>query len=276
MSADINDSFIKQFEAEIHVAYQRMGSKLGNCTRKKTVKGSSTTFQKVGKGTAGQKTRHGNVPTMSIDHTPVEVTLADYYAADYIDKLDELKIQHDERNVVSTAIAGALGRKVDDLLITALETTTNSVASGAAGLATSASRTKVETVFEYFGNQDVPDDGERYFPVSPAGWLDLMTQDAFARMEYVGPDNLPFKGGMVAKTWLTFKFFQHSGLNKTSATRVSPVFHRSAIGHAVGQEVTGARFDWVPEKQAHLGVASLSMGAGLIDVTGTYKVSYDE
>src|SRR5215204_2669255 len=161
MSTDINDAFVKQFETEIHVAYQRMGSKLGNSTRKKTVRGSSTTFQKVGKGTAGTKTRHGNVPTMSLDHAPVEITLADFYAADYIDKLDELKIQHDERNVVSTAIAGALGRKVDDLIIAAIETTTNSVAGGSTPLATSASRTKIETVFEYFGNNDIPDDGDR-------------------------------------------------------------------------------------------------------------------
>src|SRR5829696_7537226 len=140
MSLDVSDSFVKQFEAEVHNAYQRMGSKLTNTVRRKNnVKGSSTTFQKIGKGSAGTKTRHGNVPTMSLDHTPIEVTLADYYAADYIDKLDELKLEHDERAVVSHAIAGAMGRKSDQILFVAMDTSTNvTTEGGTVGLVTSS------------------------------------------------------------------------------------------------------------------------------------------
>ncbi len=75
MAMDISDAFVKQFESEVHMAYQRMGSKLRNTVRNKNnVKGTSTTFQKVGKGSAGTKSRHGNVPVMSIDHTPVEAS----------------------------------------------------------------------------------------------------------------------------------------------------------------------------------------------------------
>ncbi|MBT5752999.1 MAG: hypothetical protein HOI33_09890, partial [Rhodospirillaceae bacterium] len=67
MSTSVDQSFVKQFEAEVHQAYQRMGSKLRNTVRTKgNVKGSSTTFQKVGKGTASTKARHGKVPVMNI------------------------------------------------------------------------------------------------------------------------------------------------------------------------------------------------------------------
>lgn len=36
MAVDINDAFVKQFESEVHMAYQRMGSKLRNTVRSKT------------------------------------------------------------------------------------------------------------------------------------------------------------------------------------------------------------------------------------------------
>ncbi len=83
MSTTISNAFVKQFEREVHESYQRMGSKLRNTVRTvNNVKGSSTTFQKVGKGVATTKSTHGMVPVMNLDHTSVECTLSDYYAGD--------------------------------------------------------------------------------------------------------------------------------------------------------------------------------------------------
>jgi hypothetical protein len=91
VSTSIDQAFIKQFEEEVHQAYQRMGSKLRNTVRVKNgVKGSSTVFQKVGKGAASTKARHGMVPVMNVDHTSVECQLQDFYAGDWVDQLDEL------------------------------------------------------------------------------------------------------------------------------------------------------------------------------------------
>ncbi len=54
MSVSIDKVFIKQFEAEVHLAFQQMGTKLRSTVRTKNdVKGSSTTFQKIGKGNFG-------------------------------------------------------------------------------------------------------------------------------------------------------------------------------------------------------------------------------
>jgi len=65
MSTSISTAFIKQFEAEVHMAYQRMGSKLRNTVRQlNNVTGSQARFQKVGSGTAVSKSRHAAVPTM--------------------------------------------------------------------------------------------------------------------------------------------------------------------------------------------------------------------
>ena len=104
MSTSVELSFVKNFEAEVHLQYQQIGSKLRNTVRtKNNVTGATTVFQKVGKGTAATKARHGKVPVMNVDHTPVECTLRDYYAGDWVDQLDELKTNINEQQVVAKA-----------------------------------------------------------------------------------------------------------------------------------------------------------------------------
>jgi len=273
MALDINDAFVKQFESEVHMAYQRMGSKLRNTVRSKSnVKGTSTTFQKVGTGVAGTKSRHGNVPVMSIDHSNVECTVSDYYAADYIDKLDELKINHDERMVVTQSAAAAIGRKSDELITDVLDGATQVVTEGGTDGLTLA---KIETVFATFGDNDVPDDGERYFIVSPTAWTDLLGISAFSDADFVGADDLPYKGGMVARRWLGFMWMTFSGLDIASNIRKNFAYHRSAVGLASGAEVS-TELNYVPEKAAHLATSMMSQGAVLIDTNGVYEVqSYE-
>jgi hypothetical protein len=121
MTTTISNAFVKQFEREVHEAYQRQGSKLrGTIRTAGNVKGSTAIFQRIGKGIASTKSTHGIVPVMNLDHSSIEVDLQDYYAGDWVDRLDELKLNHDERSVIANAGAYALGRKTDELIINAL------------------------------------------------------------------------------------------------------------------------------------------------------------
>ena len=104
--------------------------------RSTQVTGNQARFQKVGTGTAVSKSRHAQVPTMDVSHSTVDVTLSDFYAADYVDRLDELKTNIDERQVLAMSASAALGRKTDQLIIDVLDAGTNSnnVAHGSTGL----------------------------------------------------------------------------------------------------------------------------------------------
>lgn len=272
MSLSISSAFIQQFEAEVKIAYQRVGSKLSNTVRKKTnVKGSQTTFFKAGTGTAGTKSRHGMVPLMNIDHTSVPCTLADYYAADYVDKLDELQFEIDERMVITSNAANALGRKSDDLITDAMNgVTTNVIATGAAGI----TKAKVLQVFEEMGNNNIPDDGNRYWLTSPSGWTDLLGIAEFSDADYVGSDDLPWKGGMVARRWLSFMFMTYNGLPAPAGGEKSDfAYHSSAVGFASGAEVT-SETNYIPERVAHLLTAYMRQGACVIDELGVLKVNH--
>lgn len=268
---DIDDSFVEEFTSDVHMAYQRQGAQLLNSVRRKTgVKGTRTTFQKAGTGAAGTKSRNGDVPIINRDHDPITVSLTDYYAGEYIDQLDELKINHDEKMVAANSIAWAMGRKSDELItdactsITAQTTDTGGV-----------TQAKAEEIYEAFGENSVANDGERYVFVSPQGWTDMLSIDGFSNADYIGADDLPFKNIATAKFWMGFKWVEFSGLDKTGNVRASLAWHRTAVGHASGMD-PDLRMEWVPQKRAYLASSAMSQGAIIIDQNGCYRLRHTE
>jgi hypothetical protein len=266
---DVDDSFVKQYEREVHEAYQREGSKLRNTVRKRSkVTGSSTTFQKIGTGTATTKARHGAITPMNLDHTPVECTLSDWYAGEWIDKLDELKEAHDERRVAVNAGAWALGRKTDEQIITALDATTNTVAVSTTGL----TKAKIYSAFETLGNNDVFEEGRMYALVGYEQWTNLLDLTEFASAEYVGAGELPFiKEGMEVKRWMGTMWMTHSGLPLSGSTRKVFWYRDDAIGHGSGAEVV-TDVTWHGDRAAHFVNNMMSQGACLIDANGVIEI----
>ena len=265
MANTIDQAFIKQFETEVHMAYQRMGSKFRNTVRTSNVTGSTARFQVIGKGTASTKTRNGDVSTMELAHTNVEVTMADKYAAELIDKLDELKININERQAVAQSAAAALGRETDSIIVTALDAGAN--ATQIHDTASAVEKADLLSLFETFGNGDVPEDGQRYLAMSPAGFADLFAINEFASSDFVGPQNLPFAGGMTMKEFLGFKIFSTSAV----AGGKNFAYHTSAVGLGINSDVS-TEVNYVPMKVAHLATSMMSMGAVVIDDEGVYEV----
>lgn len=274
MSTKINEAFIKQFEREVHEAYQRQGSKLKNTVRSiSNVNGNTAVFQKVGKGTASTKSTHGMVPVMNLDHSNVEVTLQDYYAGDWIDRLDELKLNIDERQVIASAGAQALGRKTDELIINELATATeNVIEDGNTGL----TKDKILQAFETFGENDVPDDGQRFCIVGWKQWSELLSLKEFVTADYIGHENLPFSTITQAKFWLGTVFIPHSGLPvDADDIRSCFWFHKNAVGHASAADVT-TDITWHGDRASHFVNNMMSQGVGLIDEAGIVVIEADE
>lgn len=266
MANTIDVAFIKQFESEVHMAYQRMGSKLRNTVRMASnVSGSTVRFQKIGTGAASTKSRNGNVTPMELAHTQVEATMEDFYAAEYIDKLDELKTNINERSAVAQSSAAALGRKTDEILITAMDAGANATQINSAAAAVDLA--DILTLFETFGSADIPEDGNRYLAMHPKGYADLFNITEFASSDFVGEQNLPFAGGMTMKEFMGFKVFSTSAV--TAGKNMA--YHTSAIGLGVNSDVS-TEINYVAEKVSHLATSMMSMGAVVIDANGIYEV----
>jgi len=265
MANTIDTDFIKQFETEVHMAYQRMGSKLRNTVRTANVTGSTVRFQKIGTAEATTKSRNGNVTPMELAHTNVEATMADFYAAEYIDKLDELKININERQAVAQSAAAALGRKTDSLLITAMDAGANSTQIH--DTSSAVEKADLLSVFETFGTANLPEDGQRYIAMHPKGFADLFLITEFASSDFVGDQNLPFAGGMTMKEFLGFKIFSTSAV----AAGKSMCYHTTAVGLGINSDVQ-TEVNYVAEKVSHLATSMMSMGAVVIDDNGIYEL----
>jgi len=274
MSTTLDQAFIKQFEREVHEAYQRQGSKLRGTVRTiSDVNGSSAVFQKVGSGTASTKATHGMVPVMNLAHSNIEVILSDYYAGDWVDRLDELKTNIDERQVIANAGAHALGRKTDELIINALNAADdNVIAEDNTGL----TKDKIMEAFETFGGNDVPDDGNRYAIVGWKQWSELLQLEEFVNSDYIGADNLPFANITQAKMWLGTIWMPHSGLPvDENDIRSCFYYHKTAIGHAAASDVQ-TDITWHGDRASHFVNNMMSQGAGLIDEAGIVVIECDE
>ena len=265
MANTIDTAFIKQFETEVHMAYQRMGSKLRNTVRTANVTGSTVRFQKIGTAEATTKSRNGNVTPMELAHTNVEATMADFYAAEYIDKLDELKININERQAVAQSAAAALGRKTDSLLITAMDSGANSTQIH--DTSSAVEKADLLSVFETFGTANIPEDGQRYIAMHPKGFADLFLITEFASSDFVGDQNLPYAGGMTMKEFLGFKIFSTSAV----AAGKSMCYHTTAVGLGINSDVQ-TEVNYVAEKVSHLATSMMSMCAVVIDDNGIYEL----
>jgi len=265
MANTIDVAFIKQFESEVHMAYQRMGSKLKNTIRNTQVSGNTVRFQKIGTGSASTKSRNGSVTPMELAHTTVETTMEDYYAAEYVDKLDELKTNIDERQAVATSAAAALGRKTDEIIYAAMDAGANSTQIH--DTSSAIQKADLLSLFETFGSADVPEDGGRYLAMHPKGFADLFLIEEFASSDYVGEQNLPFSGGMTMKQFLGFSIFSTSAI--TAGKNIA--YHSNAVGIGVNADVS-TEVNYIPEKVSHLTTSMMSMGAVVINDNGVYEV----
>lgn len=269
--ADISSAFVVQYETEVHLAYQQGGSRLRNTVRLKTgVVGASARFTKIGKGVATRKTRNGSVVPMNVEHSRAEAVLQDWYAPDYVDKLDEYKINHDERKALSTSGGYAVGRKIDEIIIAAAQSDLPAGQTIGDGT-TVADIDSCLDAFALLNAAEAPDDGQRYAIVGPHQWNALLKIDQFAKSEYVG-ESLPWLKGTESKRWLNTVWMLHTGLVRTGSGATAAtkclMYHKTALGLAENGTGISSEINYVPEKAAYLCNNMISAGAVAIDVSG--------
>jgi hypothetical protein len=290
MSTSISSSFTVQYEKDAHEAFQRNGSRFKSAVRfRDGVVGASTIFQKIGKGVATTKARHGTITPMNQDHTPITCTLADFYAGDWVDRLDEAKTNIDERKLLASGGAKALGRKVDAQILTALDGTSNDAATVVV-TSDAAVLNGMIIVAETAMTLDSFEEGMMYGVMSPRMWSRMMRLKQFSDADYVGSEGMEFaKSAPVAqrwKFWYGIMWTSFSGLpgGGTSASK-GFIWNKSAVGFAAGahpanlasvsgeESSVGADITWHGDRGAHFVNHAMSGGACLIDDAGV--IGYD-
>ena len=122
MSSEITTAFSRQFGGTVFHLVQQKGSKLRSAVRNESLVGESGFFDRIGKVTASIKTsRHADTVLTDTPHSRRMVVGTTYNHADMIDNDDKLRMLIDPTSDYVMAFMWALGRALDDEIISAAD-----------------------------------------------------------------------------------------------------------------------------------------------------------
>ncbi len=288
MSSQVNAAFVQKFRDNfIHLSQQK-GSKLRESVRVHTdVVGKYDHFDRIGQTSAQLITsRHADTPTVDTPHSRRRVTLADYNWADLVDRADEIKMLSSPASEYMKAGVWAMGRTMDDIIITAFNGSATSVSSddstssvsfdsnnqiahGSADL----SLAKVIQAAKILADNDVDPDEERYAVVGPAQIEAMLNSSTVTSSDY-NSIRLLMKGEI--DTFMGFKWITSTRLPKSGNYRKAFFYAKSAMGLSVGLDVVTS-IDKRPDKNNSMQpYAQMSLGSTRIEEAKIVEVSCDE
>jgi hypothetical protein len=275
MSGSITTHFTEEFTQELYVAFQNKGGVMRPRTRRKSgVIGSRVHFPKIATAPVAQpKTRRGKVPTMDIVRSRVQCDLTDYYASDFIDDLDQLKTNVEEKTALQNAIVMSLARSEDDVAKAQLATSNNANNSLGANDTWTTDATPRQ-ILEQFGAADAMEAGMMHALVTWRTWNDLLSLNSFINSDF-GGDPMLTSEGQRSKMYFGFAYAPWSRLPIHSSTfPINMWFNSRCIGVAVGKEISPSS-TWNDEYDAWYVKGKMSLGACLIDATGVILRRYN-
>ncbi len=277
MSIYVNKLAITDFVPMVHAEFQNKGNRLrGTMQTRSNVVGSQVRFQKMSKGMAKQKAPQDRVQPMNTDYTPILATMQDWYAADYSDIFKEREVNFDEKRALAENIAMAMGRRLDQIAIDALNasTTTNTIANGGTGF----TYAKFSKIIEYFDDLGVPEN-ERFLAMSARAQTQLLAEDKFINTRYVDDKPVVLGGfnhrSILGVTIILIPTTDEGGLPKSGNVRTNFAWQKTAAGYATGIDFN-TEVNWIPEALSFLVAGWSKACATTIDDKGIVKIDIDE
>ena len=132
MSTQISTAFVKQYSDNIMMLVQQMGSRLRGATTLETGKRGEEVYMEQLGATAAQlvTSRHADSPLVDTPHSRRRVTPKSFQWGDLIDDQDKLRMLIDPASSYAQNAAMAMGRSIDDEIISALTGTAQTGVDG--------------------------------------------------------------------------------------------------------------------------------------------------
>jgi hypothetical protein len=276
MAQNVTTAFVTLFESEVKQAYQAESLLRGTCRTRTGVSGNTVKFPKIGKGVATVRIPQTDVTPLNVTYSQVTATMSDYIAAEYSDIFHQSHINFDERRELVEVVSKSIARRMDQLIIDALNASSaTSVLTTVGGAGTNMNIAKLRATAKALNEKNVPSEG-RYL-VMHASQLDALlgetetTSSDFATVKaLVRGEISSFMGFNI----LTMGDRDEGGLPKPS-TRTCFAWHRDALGYAESM-AQKTEINYVPEKTSFLVSSMFSAGAIAIDDDGIVKINCTE
>jgi hypothetical protein len=277
MAQNVTTAFVTLFESEVKQAYQAESVLRGTMRSRTNVQGNTVKFPKIGKGTATVRVPQTDVTPLNVTYSQVTATMSDYIAAEYSDIFHQSHINFDERRELVEVVSKAIGRRIDQVCIDALNAAASpsTVATSVGGAASNMNIEKLRAAAKALNENNVPA-SDRYM-LMHASQLDALLGET----EVTSSDFASVKALVQGEinTFMGFRFItigdrDEGGLPKPS-TRSCFAWHKDSMGYAESM-AQKTEVNYIPEKTSFLVSSMFSAGSIAIDDEGIVKISCTE
>lgn len=273
-------AFQTQYRDEFVAGFEQSQSLLRETvTTEAVIKGNTAVFLVADSGSAEAVTRgvNGLIPARADNLTQNSCTLAEWHDLVRKTGFNVFASQGNQREIMQKTSMAVVNRKIDDLIITELDTTTVTISGTVPDVALfQHARVKLS-------NASVPWDSNITLLCQPSFLSYLEEAPEFANAEYVevkpyaGSDANPsWRDKAMAYRWRNTLIIEHPNLpGKGTSSEKSFLYHKSAIGHAIDVAGMQTPVGYDEEQDYSYARCSANMGSKLLQAAGVVEITHD-
>lgn len=273
-------AFQKQFRQEyIHGFEDRQSVLRATTVQEADVRGNQAEFLVADSGSATAVTRgiNGLIPARPDANTQLTCTITEYHDLVRKTNFNILSSQGDQKRIMQETSMAVINRRIDDHIITELDTATND--TGTAQIATLDMVVYAKTIL---GNNfvDLRDEDNLFGVISPAfeGYLNQIPEYASADYVEVKPLTGPTRR---FRRWAGVNWIIHPrltgsvGAGGAGTSEQCFLYHRNAIGHAVHKDGIDTAVGYDEEQAYSYCRSTVHMGGKLLQNSGVVMMKHD-
>jgi hypothetical protein len=276
-----DSAFQIQYRQEFIAQFEQHQSLLRDTvTTDAVIKGQQAVFLVAGSGGASAQTRgiNGRIPARNDSNAQNTCTLQEWHDLVRKDGFNVFASQGNQRSIMQMSTMAVINRKIDDLIIAALNTGTVSVGSAT----TIPSVNLFQNGRVKLSNASVPWDSNITFLCQPAylGYLEQAAEFATAQYvdirPYAGANNPSWRDKPQAYRWRNALIVEHPNLpGKGTSSERSFLYHKTAAGHAIDTAGVQSPVGRDEEQDYSWARCSAYMGALMLQNTGVVVFTAD-
>ncbi len=239
--ADLSPIYQRDFEANLRSLSQQRGSRLRQyCVERNAP--DMHLWDRIGALTAVARTAGGATADTALALTRRRSKPSDFEVSNLIDPTNIAQAARDPRSDVLREHANAIGRKFDDIIITAALGSTEDeagtptvypVGQSVGGATQAFDFNFITSVNEKFWSNNVPQDEEKVFIIRPNGAKKLLQLTQSTSSDYVNAQALASKG--MVESWLGYTWILSTLLPNVAGAQY---YYMAMTKRAVGLHIT--------------------------------------
>lgn len=272
-------AFQTQYRQEFIAGFEQKQSLLRDTTTTEAViKGNTAVFLVADSGSASAVTRgtNGLIPARADNLNQNSAVLLEWHDLVRKTGFNIFASQGNQRQIMQDTTMGVINRKIDESIITELNSATNDTGTAVIGSV---------ALFQYarviLSNNSVPWDSNITLLTTAALIAYLEQAPEFANAQYV--DIRPYASGdaawrdkPMAYRWRNSLIIEHPNLpGKATSAEKCFLYHKSAIGHAANTGAMENEVGYDDEMSYSWARASIFMGAKLLQNSGVVVINHD-